>query len=89
LAVYGEAGYPYVVPLNYVYDNQKFIHNALSGHKLDAIKRNSKIFFCVIKKEQVATEECTTYYRSIFTLETVKILESQSEKRATPEVLAV
>ena len=43
LAVAGDAGYPYAVPLSYVYmDGKLYFHCAKSGHKLDAIRRNSK-----------------------------------------------
>ena len=36
LAVSGDGGYPYAVPLSYVYEDGKlWFHCALSGHKLD------------------------------------------------------
>jgi nitroimidazol reductase NimA-like FMN-containing flavoprotein (pyridoxamine 5'-phosphate oxidase superfamily) len=89
LAVYGEDGYPYAVPLSYVYDNHKlYFHSALSGHKIDSIKGNAKVSFCVIDQDQVVAEEYTTYYRSVIAFGTAKILESESEKRNTLEVLA-
>ena len=38
LAVNGDDGYPYAVPVNYVFSNGKiYFHSALSGHKVDAI----------------------------------------------------
>ena len=49
LAVAGADGYPYAVPLSYVYQNGKlWFHCAKSGHKLDAIRREDKASFCVI-----------------------------------------
>ena len=49
LAVSGDDGYPYAVPLSYVYrDNKIFFHCAKTGHKLDAIARNEKVSFCVV-----------------------------------------
>ena len=40
LALAGENGYPYAVPLSYVYDGGRlYFHCARSGHKLDAIRR--------------------------------------------------
>lgn len=89
LAVYGDDGYPYAVPLSYVYENHKiYFHSALSGHKLDAIKGNNKVSFCVIDKDQIVPEEYTTYFRSVIVFGTAKILESESEKRQTLEILA-
>ena len=38
LALAGDAGYPYAVPLSYVYtDGKLYFHCAKAGHKLDAI----------------------------------------------------
>ena len=40
LAVAGDDGYPYAVPLSYVYqDGKLWFHCANSGHKLDAVRR--------------------------------------------------
>ena len=65
LAVSGDDGYPYAVPLSYVYDDGRlFFHCAPSGHKLDAIAGNEKASFCVIDQDHVVPEEYTTYYRS-------------------------
>ena len=39
LALLGDGGYPYAVPISYVYDNGKlYFHSAMSGHKVDAIR---------------------------------------------------
>ncbi len=50
LAVIGDEGYPYAIPLDFYYDpkNDKiYFHGAKEGHKLDAIKRNEKVCFTV------------------------------------------
>lgn len=66
LAVSGDDGYPYAVPLSYVYhDNTLFFHCAKTGHKLDAIARNEKVSFCVIDKDDVVSAEYTSYFRSV------------------------
>ncbi len=65
LAVTGDDEYPYVVPLNYVYENGKiYFHCARSGHKLDSIRRCSKVSFCVIDNDRIVPEQFTTDYRS-------------------------
>lgn len=54
LAVAGDGGYPYAVPLSYVYqEGTLFFHCAKAGHKLDALRRCSKASFCVIDQDQV------------------------------------
>jgi nitroimidazol reductase NimA-like FMN-containing flavoprotein (pyridoxamine 5'-phosphate oxidase superfamily) len=50
LAVSGDDGYPYAVPLNFYFDPEAetiYFHGAHEGHKIDAIKREPKVSFCV------------------------------------------
>ena len=90
LALQGDEGYPYAVPLSYVYDGDRlYFHCAKSGHKLDAIRRDPKASFCVIDQDQIVPEEYTTYFRSVIVFGTVRIMEEESEKRAAIEKLAL
>lgn len=89
LAVTGDQGYPYAVPLSYVYDNNKiFFHCALSGHKLDAIAASNKVSFCVVGQDRVMPQEYTTYFRSVIIFGRARILEDPIEKRTALEILA-
>ena len=48
LAVHGDHGYPYCIPINFYYDegdNRIYFHSAKSGHKIDAIKADDKVCF--------------------------------------------
>ena len=59
LAVNGDDGYPYAIPVNYLYDteNQKiYFHGARAGHKVDALKACDKICFTVYGNEQIKEE---------------------------------
>lgn len=86
LALSGDNGFPYAVPISYVYDGKKlFFHCAKSGHKLDAVRRNPKASFCVISQDTIVPEEYTTYYRSVIVFGTIRILENHEEKRAAIE----
>ena len=54
LALLGDNGYPYAVPISYVYaDGRLYFHSALSGHKVDAIRKCDKASFCVIEQDDV------------------------------------
>lgn len=89
LAVDGDGGYPYAVPLSYVYQNGKiFFHCAKSGHKLDAIRRNPRVSFCVVGQDRVIPAEYTTYFRSVIAFGKARILESDAEKWAALRLLA-
>lgn len=89
LAVSGEEGYPYAVPLSYVYHEGKlFFHSAKAGHKLDAIAGNDKVSFCVIDQDQIVPDEYTSYFRSVIVFGRVRVLEDEGEKRSTLAALA-
>ena len=90
LALSGDDGYPYAVPISYVYDGEKiYFHCARSGHKLDAVKRNAKASFCVIGQDQIVPEEYTTYFRSVIVFGQIRIMEDEEEKREAIEKLAL
>ena len=90
LALSGDDGYPYAVPISYVYDDGKlYFHCAKSGHKLDAIRRDCKASFCVIDQDQIVPEEYTTYFRSVIVFGKMRIIEDGREKRAAIEKLAM
>lgn len=66
LALAGDGGYPYAVPLNYVYDGERiYFHCAADGHKIDAIARDNKCSFCVVENGGVIEDRFTTKYRSV------------------------
>lgn len=89
LAVSGDDGYPYAVPLSYVYcDSKLYFHCAKTGHKLDAIAGNSKVSFCVIDLDHVVPEAFTTYFRSVIAFGKARILDEETEKRSALERLA-
>ena len=75
LAVSGDGGYPYAVPLSYVYlDSKLYFHCAGTGHKLDSILKDDKVSFCVIDQDQVVGEEYTTYFRSVVVFGRARVL---------------
>lgn len=77
LAVAGDGGYPYAVPLNYAcLDGKIYIHCALEGHKLDAIRRQPRVSFCVVDQDQVVPEEYANHYRSAIAFGQARILEA-------------
>lgn len=89
LALSGDGGYPYAVPISYARDGRRILfHSARSGHKLDAIARSEKASFCVIDQDQVVPEEYTTYFRSVIAFGRIRILEDPEEKRRAIELLA-
>lgn len=88
LAVLGDEGYPYAVPLSYVFaDGKLYFHCAKQGHKMDAVRACDKVSFCVVDKDDVVPEEYTTYFRSVIVFGRARVLEDAAEIRAALEKL--
>lgn len=89
LALLGDDDYPYAVPINYVYcDNKIYFHGAKSGHKIDAIRKHDKASFCVTAYEEIVPEKYTAYFRSVIAFGRIRVLEREDEVRHAIEVLA-
>ncbi|MDO5041771.1 MAG: pyridoxamine 5'-phosphate oxidase family protein [Peptoniphilus sp.] len=89
LCLMGDGGYPYGVPMSYAYSENKLIfHTAKTGHKIDAIKNNSKASFTIIERDQVVPEEYTTYFRSVIVFGKVEIVEDLEQKMADIKILS-
>ena len=88
LAVIGDEGYPYTVPINYVYaDGKIFMHSATTGHKIDAIRTCDKASFCVIDADDVVPQDYSTNFRSVIAFGRVRIVENEDEKLASLRLL--
>lgn len=89
LAVLGDDGYPYTVPLSYVSQNDKlYFHCARTGHKLDAIAREDRVSFCVIDQDKVVSPEYTTYFRSVVVFGRARVVEDPDQLRQALTLLA-
>lgn len=67
LAVNGDEGYPYAVPINYLYDPEQqkiYFHGARAGHKYDAISACDKVCFTVCGKEVIKEESWAPFVQS-------------------------
>jgi len=88
LALLGDGGYPYAVPISYVYHVRKlYFHSALAGHKVDAIRKCDKASFCVIEKDDVQPEKYTTFFRSVIAFGRIHIIEDEHEKLEVARML--
>ncbi len=56
---------PYAVPVNYVFhDGKIYFHCAKSGHKIDNIKNNPCVSFCIVNNCDIIPEEFNTGFKS-------------------------
>lgn len=81
MALSGDEGYPYAVPLNHVLvDGKLYFHCATEGHKIDAIRSCDKASFCVIDADDVDAEAYTTRFRSVIVFGRVRLVEDDGER---------
>lgn len=81
LALLGDNGYPYAIPISFIYHNYKvYFHSAKTGHKIDAIRNHEKASFCVIAEDDIHPSEFTTYFRSVIAFGKIRIVESDDER---------
>ncbi len=79
---------PYGTPVNYaVVDNSIFIHSATEGHKLENIRSNSNVSFCVVGKTELLPEQFSTRYESVIVFGAASILDGEKQKRAALKAL--
>ncbi len=83
LACLGDDSYPYAIPLNYVYlDEKLYMHSAKHGHKVDAITNHQKVSFTVVGQDQIVSKEYTTYYSSVIAFGKARQAEGDEYMRA-------
>ncbi len=82
LAVQGEHGYPYTVPLDFVYhDGKLYFHSAREGHKLDAIEKDGRCSFCVIQQDALSDDGWSYYCSSVVVFGHIRLVETDEGRR--------
>ena len=68
LAVNGDDGYPYAIPINYLYDDEQqkiFFHSAGAGYKVESLIKSDKVCFTVYGDEMIKDEDWAPYVQSV------------------------
>lgn len=87
LATVGDNGYPYATPLSYAYaNNAVYFHCALEGSKLENIKYNEKVSFCVVGRTNVLPEKFSTEYESVIVFGRASQIAGEEKKFALLEI---
>ena len=80
LSVIGDGGYPYTIPINFVFtDGKLYFHCAREGHKLDAIRSCDKACFTVIDDPVKESDSWWYHVRSVICFGRIAILECGEE----------
>lgn len=86
LAVNGDDGYPYAIPINYFYDgeNEKiYFHGSRVGHKADSLEKCDKVCFTVVGNETVKAEAWAPYVKSAVVFGRCHTIEDREEALTT------
>ena len=78
LSVQGEDGYPYGLPIDHWYceeDGKIYFHSGRTGHKIDALRKNDKVSFCVYDQGFRRDGEWALNIRSVIVFGRVKFIE--------------
>ena len=92
LAVNGDDGYPFAIPVNYFYDEAQgkiWFHGAKSGQKVDALKRSDKVCFTVYGNEHSEPGEWAPYVQSTVVFGRCRLVEDAAETEAKVRELAM
>ena len=88
LSTISENGYPYGVPLSYVFHNHSiYIHGATEGHKLDNILSNNKVSFSVVGETCILPDKFSTQYESVIIFGRAVEVFDDEKNRALLEVI--
>lgn len=80
LSVIGDGGYPYTLPINFVYaDGKLYFHCAREGHKLDALRACDKACFTVIDDPVREPDDWWYHVNSVICFGRVRIIEDAAE----------
>lgn len=80
LAVNGDDGYPYAVPVNYWYcedENRIFFHGSRVGYKIERLKQDDKVCFTVYGNETVKDEEWAPYVQSAVVFGRCRLIDNR------------
>lgn len=82
LSVIADDDYPYGVPLNYYYDdllNRIYVHGAKEGMRVDYVRKNPKVSFTVVDKNDNDPENYSTNFRSVIAYGRARIVDDETE----------
>lgn len=77
LSVNGDNGYPYGMPMNHWYneeDGKLYFHCGNIGHRLDALKHDSKVSFCTYDEGYSEPGQWALNIKSVIVFGTIEIV---------------
>lgn len=91
LSVLGDEGYPYGIPHNHWYceeDGRLYFHSGNTGHKIDAIRANPKVSYCVFDSGHTEDGDWALHFRSVIVFGRAEIVTDHQKALAISRELS-
>lgn len=82
MSVQGDNGYPYGFPINHYFDedaNKIYIHGADFGHRVDAVRKDPKVSYCVFGQDFQKEGDWAKYVKSVIVFGKAELIEDHDE----------
>ena len=82
LSVKGDNDYPYGMPMNHWFDEKSgkiYFHCGKTGHRLDSLKKDNKVSFCIYDNGYRISDDWPLYIKSVIVFGKINIV-SESKK---------
>ena len=82
LSVNGDDGYPYCMPINHYYrseDGKIYFHGGKQGHKIDALKKDDRVCFCVYSDPIAVEGEWYSDFKSVIVFGRAEPVEDEEK----------
>ena len=81
LAVNGDDGYPYALPINHYYndeDGHLYFHSGKKGHKIDAMARDDRASFCCYDGGTPVPGDWALNFKCVIVFGRLRVVEDQA-----------
>lgn len=88
LSVLGENGYPYGMPINYLFDEAEskiYFHTGKSGYRTESLKKYNKVSFCVYDEGFRRDGEWALNIKSVIVFGKINMIEDEKVIRSIME----
>lgn len=90
LCVHGEDGYPYGVPIDFLYqDGRLYFHGAREGHKIDALAACDKVCLTVLDEGERQEGEWWYAFRSVICFGRVRLVTDDETRLSVLRALGM
>lgn len=82
LSMVGTDGFGYGIPISFVKEGESlYFHCAPEGYKLECLRENPNVSFCVVGETRVVPNQFTTAYESVLVFGTIHLGLAEEERR--------